>query len=81
MMDPDTGIVTDTEYGHRISTEQAETYKQLSAEKLKQAELREQARLDKPGFIDRIINGIARATKKKQTKIIQKIHAHKQSTK
>ncbi len=80
-MNPETGVVTDAEYGHKITAEQVDKYKELSAEKLKQAELREQTRLDKPGFIDKIIEGIARVTKKKQAKIIQKTHAQKQSIK
>ena len=80
-MDPETGIVTDSAYRLPQNPKIKKELQKHSAENLKRAEERENKRLNEPGLIDKLLNGIDKVKKllagKKNTKQQQQIIQNK----
>jgi len=78
-MDPESGVVTDSTYRLPQNPKIKKELQKLSAENLKRAEERENERLNEPGLIDKLMDGIdkvkkllaGKKNKKQQQQIIQ----------
>ncbi|MBR2412463.1 MAG: hypothetical protein IKB10_02240 [Alphaproteobacteria bacterium] len=71
-MDPETGIVTDSAYRLPQNPKIKKELQKHSAENLKRAEERENKRLNEPGLIDKLLNGIDKVKKLLAGNVAQK---------
>jgi len=71
-MDPESGVVTDSTYRLPQNPKIKKELQKLSAENLKRAEERENKRLNEPGLIDKLLNGIDKVKKLLAGNVAQK---------